>query len=224
MNQPPQSSNHPESSRPFDAAVQAAFGDPAVPGTPVADQATVAALRDLIALLREAPLDRPSNALRSKAERLMAAPSAPALDLASVLRNWLQAARQVAMGLVAPGGNAGELVPSLAGFRGAAAPVRTYRAQSEATPSSAAIDAWLDLQVDPIPGGSRLRGQVTCEGGSQPAMIHLLDTASGNVVASEPIAADGTFLATTDSSSVSIAIELDEGDTALVIGGVVLRT
>lgn len=211
---------------PFEAAVDAAFASAVEGGGPAKPDA-VAALRDLIALLREAPLERPSNAMRSRAERLVVADGDARRDLASLLRLWLQAARQVAMELVGPGSADGGLLPSMAGFRGAAAPIRTYRAAIEATPSTTAMETWLDLQVDPVPQGSRLRGQITCEADvspSMPVMVHLLDRTRSQLLASAPIAADGTFVIATDAAEVTIAIELDRLDTALVVGSLVLRT
>lgn len=222
----------------FDAAVRVAFGDRA--DAELADTEAVARLRSLVAALREAPLERPSNALRARAERLMTdsigeaahLPSSqrhPALVPSAVVAAWIEAARQVVMDLVRPD-LAGGMQPSLAGFRGAAAPLRTFRAVAPAAEGAqelgngSTIDAWLDLQVDPVAGGSRLRGQITCEHEEVPVMLHLVDPATKAVLASEPIGEDGTFVTSTDRSGVTLVIELDSGETALVVRDVVLRT
>ena len=207
--------------RPFDLAVRAAFGEPAGSGIP--DASTVAALRELIALLREAPMERPSNAMRARAERLLA----DRVDLRALVRRWLDAARQVAMDLVQPGlaGGADGMVPGLAGFRGAAAPIQTYRGLTTADGHrSDANEAWLDLQVEQLSTGVRLRGQVTCDGDGEAAVAHLIDAFTGEVVASEAIADDGTFTITADCREASLAIELEAGEAALMVRGLVLRT
>lgn len=218
---------------PFDAAVRVACGDRA--DAEVADAAAVARLRSLVAALREAPLERPSNALRARAERLLTdsigeAAHLPSSDRpSSLVAAWIEAARQVVMDLVRPD-LAGGMQPSLAGFRGAAAPLRTFRAVAPAAESAhdlgggSAIDAWLDLQVDPVAGGSRLRGQITCEHGQLPVILHLVDSSTKAVLASEAIGDDGTFVTTTDRSRVTLVIELESGETALVVSDVVLRT
>lgn len=212
----------------FDAAVFAAFGD-RVPSGTSADDTTVAQLRELLALMREAPLDRPSNALRACAERLFAERA----DLSSLIGAWLAAARQVVMDLVRPEQSAsaeGGLVASLAGFRGAAAPLSTFRASVEgADPHAPAIDAWLDLQLDRVGAGTRLRGQITCEPrdggqGAFPLMLHLVDPTSNAVITSTLIEEDGTFVLTTDAQAVTVVVELEAGDTALVVRDVVLRS
>jgi hypothetical protein len=203
----------PESA--FDAAVHAAFGDR--PGN-------AASLRELIALLREAPLDRPSNALRAKAEALFAQRA----DLPHRVAAWLAAAKQVVMDLVRPDlagssdvacGNDGGVVVSLAGFRGAAAPVQTFRAPLDPV----GAEAWLDLQIDRTANGSRLRGQVTVDADDPPAMVHLLEPGSDALVASEPIDAAGEFLVTAECPTVTLVIELASGGAALVVRDLVLR-
>ncbi len=213
---------------PFDAAVFAAFGD-RLPSGAATDDATVAQLRELLALMREAPLDRPSNALRACAERLFTERA----DLGSLVGAWLAAARQVVMDLVQPersGSSEGGLVASLAGFRGAAAPISTFRAHiGGIDPNAPAMDAWLDLQLDPVGGGTRLRGQITCEHrdgdhGAIPLMLHLVDPTSHAAIANALIDEDGTFVLTTDARVVTLVVELEAGDTALVVRDVVLRS
>lgn len=223
MTQDSTDSGHPDSPSPFQAAVDAAFAAPGERASQV-PQAAIAALRDLINLLREAPLDRPSNAMRTRAERLIVPDAATQSDLASLLRRWLEAARQVAMELVGPATAGGGLMPSLPGFRGAAAPIRTYRAATPSASTTPALEAWLDLQIDRLAQGSRLRGQITCEGETSPLMAHLFAGMGGELLASAAIAADGTFVVSTDAAEVTVAIELDGLETALIVGSVVLRT
>jgi hypothetical protein len=233
MTPTPEPSDRPT---PFDAAVQAAFaslrGASEVDGHAAeASPAAARALTELLELLREAPLDRPSAALRSQVERLFAAEadgSPVGSGLAAVLRQWLHAASKVTMELISPGSGSDGLVPSLAGFRGAAAPIRSYRALTELTDELPAMDAWLDLQVELIEQGSnssaRLRGQITCEGGIAPSVVHVLDAESGDVIGGAAIAADGTFAVSTQSKRVSLAIELEDQRPVLTVGPVVLRT
>ncbi len=107
----------------------------------------------------------------------------------------------------------------------AAGPIQTYRGSiTEEGPRADANEAWLDLQVERLSTAIRLRGQVTCDDGAEGAVAHLIDASTGEVVASEAIADDGTFTITAACREATLAIELEAGEAALVVRGLVLRT
>jgi hypothetical protein len=192
----------------FRAAVDAAFGD--APDS-VASPDQVSRVREVVDALREAPHAQPPAALRSRAVALYG-------ERTPLLERWVATVRRIAMALASPP------TPSLAGFRATEAPLQTFHAQH------GDLDAWLDLQVDRDPSRvaeRRLRGQVTLEwpaNGLGAVAVHAVETGSGHVIASSNVDDEGRFTMRLEAALIDLVVELADGDDALAVPGIVLRS
>lgn len=216
------SDRRPEATRDaFLAAVDSVLGSAANPAAPAdADPGLVARyaseIRGVVDALRHLPLDPVPAGLRQKAIDLFAAQPDPI----AALRRWLDSAKLVAMELLSPP------TPALAGFRRGAVTVRSFH-----TPEGSPIDAWLDVQIDTEAdalAARRLRGQVTIDAGPAPVVVHALARGAGDdplhLLASAPIDEQGEFRLRLDAQRVDLVIELADGEGALSLPGVDLRT
>ena len=201
----------------FEAAVDAAFSDASPGGLQVPAGSTERKVHEVVQALREAATAEPSRALRSRAVALYG-------ERSPLLAGWVAAVKRIAMSLVSPP------QPALAGFRATATPLETFHAKC------GDVEAWLDLQVDrdgASVSGRRLRGQVTIESATgvlRAVGVHAVDMMSArgggekDVLATCEVDDEGRFALDLDAAVVDLVIELSDGDEALAIPGIVLRT
>ncbi|MCA9284711.1 MAG: hypothetical protein KDA22_05835 [Phycisphaerales bacterium] len=214
----------PERSQ-FDACVAACFGELPAESVRRLEQDPEAGrllrqLEQVVATLAEPALAAPPRELRQRVVDLL-----PSRE--SLLRRWLQAVERVVA----------QLVPTpptvaLAGLRTASAPLLSYRTgEADAAKGDSAstppLDAWVDLQLEAVPGtvvGRRLRGQVSLtDENVAPVQVHALHPGGTDRIDSVPVDPDGGFLLELDAEEVDLLVELSDAHLALAIPSIRLR-